>query len=42
MAWHQNNLQAYPFTGVNIDRIVGALIIEHGVAANMLGLLLKI
>ena len=28
MAWHQNNLQAYPFTGVNIDRVVGALVLH--------------
>lgn len=30
------------FTGVNIDRVVGGLIVEHGGAANMLGPLLEI
>lgn len=30
------------FTGVNVDRIVGGRIVEHGGAANMLGPLLEI
>lgn len=30
------------FTGVNIDRVVGGRIVEHGGAANMLGPLLEI
>ena len=30
------------FTGVNIDRVVDGLIVEHGGAANMLGPLLEI
>jgi predicted ester cyclase len=30
------------FTGVNVDRVVGGLIVDHGGAANMLGPLLKI
>ena len=30
------------FTGVNVDRIVNGMIIEHGGAANMLGPLLEI
>jgi predicted ester cyclase len=30
------------FTGVNVDRVVGGLIVEHGGAANMLGPLLEI
>ena len=30
------------FTGVNIDRVVDGLIVEHGGAANMLGPLLDI
>ena len=30
------------FTGVNIDRVIGGRIVEHGGAANMLGPLLEI
>ena len=30
------------FTGVNVDRVVGGRIVEHGGAANMLGPLLEI
>lgn len=30
------------FTGVNVDRVVGGKIVEHGGAANMLGPLLEI
>lgn len=30
------------FTGVNVDRVVGGLMVEHGGAANMLGPLLEI
>jgi hypothetical protein len=30
------------FTGVNVDRVVGGRIVEHGGAANLLGLLLEI
>ena len=30
------------FTGVNVDRVVNGLIVEHGGAANMLGPLLEI
>ncbi len=33
---------AVAFTGVNIDRVVGGRIVEHGGAANMLGPLLEI
>ncbi|MEJ2557968.1 MAG: ester cyclase [Anaerolineae bacterium] len=34
--------KALAFTGVNIDRVVGGRIVEHGGAANMLGPLLEI
>jgi predicted ester cyclase len=34
--------KAVAFTGVNIDRVVGGRIVEHGGAANMLGPLLEI
>lgn len=30
------------FTGVNVDRVVGGKLVEHGGAANMLGPLLEI
>ncbi len=30
------------FTGVNVDRVVGGLMVEHGGAANMLGPLMEI
>ncbi len=30
------------FTGVNVDRVVGGRIVEHGGAANMFGPLLEI
>jgi predicted ester cyclase len=34
--------KAVAFTGVNIDRVIGGRIVEHGGAANMLGPLLEI
>lgn len=34
--------QPVTFTGVNVDRVVGGRIVEHGGAANMLGPLLAI
>jgi len=34
--------QKVTFTGVNVDRVVGGKLVEHGGAANMLGPLLEI